>query len=75
MDKWRHQVKQQCMTAFNLTFVHRMEDLSQSRRETKHGEADWSTFVTQGLHFSLFQTMLPLQAVLLGTELTSGLHK
>jgi len=31
-------------------------------------------FVTQGLRFGLFQTMPPLQALLLGTELTLGLQ-
>lgn len=52
-----------------------MADLSQSGRETKYGEAGWSMFVPQGLLLSLVQFMPPLQAVLLATELSSGLHK
>lgn len=51
-----------------------MADFFQSGKEIKHSEADQGMFVTQGLHFSLFQIMPPFKTVLLNAELTSGLR-
>lgn len=52
-----------------------MADLSQNRRGTNYGEADRTMFVMRAFTSACFKTMPPTPAVLLGTELTSGLHK